>query len=121
MESSIENGKLVSNRVLKPGGITENYGLELAAAWGLDSSFMKRAFKLRDGDELLTTKSSRYNKNVYMEYCKMCKSKENLHTHHIREQHTADSNGLIENRFHKNKKFNLLVLCEDCHRKIHEN
>lgn len=120
MKAYIENNKLTSDRVLKDGGIVDNYGLELASAWGMSEDFMKRAYNLRDNNnELVSTKTSNYNKNVYMDCCKLCGSKKNLHTHHIKEQATADKNGLIESRFHKNKSFNLLVVCEDCHRKIH--
>jgi DNA mismatch repair protein MutS len=120
MDAYIENGKLVSNRILKPGGIVENYGLELARSWGMQPDLLKRAFVIRDGEgEIISTQSSRYNKDLYMDCCKICGSKDNLHTHHIQEQYRSDDKGLIENRFHKNKKFNLLVVCEECHRKIH--
>ena len=41
-----------------------------------------------------------------------------LHTHHINEQHTADEKGMIKH-FHKNIKFNLMIVCESCHNQIH--
>lgn len=119
MDAEISEGKLTSSRILKDGGITETYGLELASAWGMDRSLIKRAFQIRDGDHIVSTKVSRYNKDLYMDSCKLCGNKNNLHTHHIREQSTADSRGMIDGRFHKNRKFNLLVVCEDCHKKIH--
>jgi DNA mismatch repair protein MutS len=125
MDAYIENGKLVSSRLLLPGGIDDNYGLELAGAWGMQPDLLKRAFEIRESGEasetmeLLSTKSSRYNSDVYLDKCKICGSKENLHTHHIVEQKNSNESGLIYNRFHKNKKFNLLVVCEDCHKKIH--
>jgi DNA mismatch repair protein MutS len=128
MDAYIENGKLVSSRLLLPGGIDDNYGLELAGAWGIQSDLLKRAFEIRNRSgmseangtiELLSTKSSRYNSDVYLDKCKLCGSKENLHTHHIVEQKNSNESGLVYNRFHKNKKFNLLVVCENCHKKIH--
>ena len=39
-------------------------------------------------------------------------------THHIKEQHTADSNGFIDT-IHKNNGSNLLPLCKRCHNDIH--
>lgn len=117
MKAEINGSKLTSDRKLHPGGIVDNYGLELARAWGLDEKLLEKAFKIRDGEEII--KTSNYNKGVYMESCKICGSKKDLHTHHIVEQAKADKYGLIDGRYHKNKKFNLLVVCESCHRKIH--
>ena len=42
-----------------------------------------------------------------------------LHTHHINEQNESDENGMIKH-FHKNTKFNLMVLCEKCHHEVHQ-
>ena len=54
-----------------------------------------------------------------MDTCLLCGGKERLHTHHIQEQAKADKNGFIEH-FHKDEKFNLAVLCESCHRNLHD-
>ena len=50
----------------------------------------------------------------------MCHSNEQLETHHKEEQYKADANGFIRH-FHKNTKFNLMVLCHKCHAKITKN
>ena len=52
-----------------------------------------------------------------MDKCQVC-SKKSKHTHHIKEQNTADKNNIIGN-FHKNIKHNLVPLCESCHHKVH--
>lgn len=41
-----------------------------------------------------------------------------LHTHHIKEQHLADAKGMIDG-IHKNATSNLMVLCHQCHNKVH--
>ena len=53
-----------------------------------------------------------------MDKCKICNSRRATETHHIRFQRDADENGFIDH-FHKNKKFNLICLCEECHDNIH--
>ena len=52
-----------------------------------------------------------------MDKCQICNSKSE-HTHHIKEQNTADKNGIIDNH-HKNINHNLVQLCESCHHKVH--
>ena len=67
---------------------------------------------------ILSNKRSNYNKKVIMESCEKCGTKKNLHTQHINHQKDSDENGNI-GQFHKNIKHNLMVLCENCHKKIH--
>ena len=62
-------------------------------------------------------KCSNYNSDILMDVCQVCKGKSE-HTHHIKEQCTADSNGIIDNH-HKNITHNLVQLCESCHHKVH--
>ena len=57
--------------------------------------------------------------------CEVCqRERETVHhlpldTHHIREQQEADkATGLIEQRFHKNERHNLVQLCKTCHQAI---
>ena len=42
-----------------------------------------------------------------------------LDTHHINMQCSADTNGNINKQFHKNTQHNLVVLCKECHIKVH--
>jgi DNA mismatch repair protein MutS len=69
--------------------------------------------------------ASRYNRKHWNTECAVCEYRplterhQPLDTHHINEQRTADkTSGLIDYRFHKNEKHNLVTLCKQCHRKI---
>ena len=78
---------------------------------------------LDQGDYLLNTKKSKYNKKVYMDSCSVCGKKpqgSKLHTHHINEQSKSDKNGYIEH-YHKDSFFNLITLCDACHKNLHAN
>ena len=118
---------LIFNRKLKDGPGESIYGLEVAMSLSIDPEFIKKAMKTRNrligmNKQFLTTKTSRYNKNIYMDSCSMCGKNPNLgnelHTHHINEQHKADSTGYIEH-YHKDSSFNLITLCDECHKKVH--
>lgn len=97
--------------------------MEVCRSLHLPIEFIKRANEIRmslcDDPSLLPTgKPSRYNSSVLVEACEICGSKVDLHTHHILEQHTADKNGYIAIH-HKNRSYNLKVLCKICHMKEH--
>lgn len=120
------DGKIEYTRKLMDGSGDALYGLEVASVVGLPSSFMKMAFSFRNSienksDEILSTKKSRYNSEIYMDKCNRCGSTTDLCTHHINEQQDSDKNGIIDGRFHKNMKFNLEVLCKKCHVKHHND
>lgn len=122
----IENKKIV-NRELLDGNGSELYGVEIMEMLSIfDSKLIKRIYeyrKLIDNEkvEILTTKTSRYNSKLYMDKCERCGTKNNLQTHHKKEQHTADKFGIIENKFHKNAIYNLEVLCDECHTNHHNH
>lgn len=126
----IKDNILSFNRKLKDGHGDSIYGLEIAKTLDIGSEFMKNAFKFRNSLEkksnmILNTKKSKYNSLLYVHECHICKKQEkevgSLHTHHINFQKDADENGIIKNKyFHKNKIHNLVVLCNDCHEKVHE-
>ena len=117
MKVSIVNDKQIFNRILEPGKCEDNYGIEIAQHMKLPVEFIHQAVlirnQLQDNKELINSKRSRYNKDVYMTECQICKSKHNLHTHHIIFQ--KDNKGSS-----KNFKNNLMVLCEECHEKVHK-
>jgi DNA mismatch repair protein MutS len=125
-----EGNDIIFERTLKPGPCSDLYGLEVARAVGLDRVFMKQAFELRDeilqtNSEVLSSKRSRYNSKKIVNACEICGYKPSsslqkpLHTHHIQFQKDADENGYI-GKIHKNKKSNLVVLCDECHSDVHE-
>lgn len=120
----IKNNNIILNRKLEDGPSEKLYGLEIASVLGLDKNIIEESYKIRNkllnkSEDLISTKTSRYNKDLFVDSCIICNEKNNLHTHHILEQHTADSNGKI-GIYHKNIKNNLVVLCENCHQLTHK-
>jgi DNA mismatch repair protein MutS len=120
---------LIYDRKLKEGPGESIYGLEVAMSLSIDSAFISKAAEIRrrtldQGDHLLNTQKSKYNKKVYMDSCSICGKKPNgcgkLQTHHINEQSKADKNGYIEH-YHKDSSFNLITICDSCHKNIHNN
>lgn len=118
------SGRLVYNRKLEDGPGSSLYGLEVCRSLGISKDFIDRANEIRRGfeqipDLFLSTKKSKYNSRVYVDECSLCHAQINLQSHHLKEQSKADERGYIEHH-HKNAAFNLLVLCEGCHKKIHQ-
>jgi len=69
--------------------------------------------------------ASKYNAKVLMDECQVCQYRPPttahvpMDTHHIHEQqHAHKQTGLIQHRFHKNERHNLVPLCKPCHRMI---
>ena len=60
-----------------------------------------------------------------MDKCDICSEVKNLETHHIEFQKNCDKHGFILkddiSHIHKNHVSNLVVLCSECHDKIHNN
>jgi DNA mismatch repair protein MutS len=118
------NDTLVYNRKLKDGSGSSMYGIEVAKYLHLDRQFIDRANEIRRyfahlNEELLSTKKSRYNGNVYVDTCMLCGRAKDLQTHHLKEQHKADEKGFIDH-YHKNSEWNLVVLCRECHHNLHQ-
>lgn len=121
-----QHKKLVYDRLLQDGKGDELYGLEVCKAADLDKKFLHLAGLVRNSiidrsKSILTSKNSRYNSNVIVDECKICKNKDNIEVHHINHQKDASQDGMINNQFHKNIEHNLVVLCNDCHDLVHEN
>ena len=119
------NGKLIFDRELREGTGSNLYGLEVCYGLGLPSEFLKKAHEVRSEIEevsplLQSTKQSRYNKEVFVQECKVCQTQKSTEVHHIKEQHTASKEGFIYH-FHKNNAHNLVPLCESCHHLVHTN
>jgi len=116
------NKTLIFDRELKDGSGDSVYGLEVCKSLDLEKDFIKLATTIRQEilgtDTLLKNKKSKYNSKLIMDKCKICNIKQATETHHIRFQRDADENGFIDH-FHKNKKFNLICICEECHNNIH--
>ncbi len=126
-------GRIQFERKLKEGPGGSVYGLEVCEHLNMDSKFLARAFKIR---EMITPekteerskiiKVSKYNRNKIIKKCESCgysprlPTDQPLHTHHVRERHLADENGMIDG-VHVDSVSNLAVLCEQCHRRAHAN
>jgi len=115
---------LIFNRILKPGKCPNKYGLEIAAHMKLDPTFINRAMKIRsnydeEASSLTPCKASTYNSRVYVDQCRVCAAVKNLVVHHIVAQREFDGNNCIPYR--KNIEHNLVVLCEECHHRVHHS
>jgi len=118
---SCDGGVLTYDRKLNDGPGPAIYGLKVCEAMGLPDDFVKGANEIlnelmNQSTSIVNTKSSGYNKDVFMDECKVCKGLPE-ETHHIKEQCSADDNGMIDHH-HKNKKHNLITLCKSCHNKV---
>ena len=116
---------IVYDRILKEGSGDNFYGLNVAKYLISDVKFMnlaniikKDVFELPD---LLNTKTSNYNLDLYMDKCQICEIQPKkleipLETHHITFQKDF-INGINSNKYHlkKNHKSNLVILCSKCH------
>ena len=124
-----ETKSLIFDRKLKDGPGESIYGLEVAMSLSIDSAFISKAAEIRrrvldQGNHLLNPQKSKYNKKIYLDSCSVCGKKPNgfgkLQTHHIAEQSKANKNGYIEH-YHKDSTFNLITLCDSCHKNLHSN
>jgi len=116
-----EKDILIYDRKLAEGSGPSIYGLKVCEAMGMERDFISFAKGVQNNFEkskVLTTKKSQYNKDIFMDECKMCfKKSEYLETHHIKDQQFADENNMIDGH-HKNVKHNLVPLCKECHLRI---
>lgn len=117
-----EKNILIFDRKLREGSGESIYGLEVCKSLDLDKDFIELAYTIRKENlgnlNLIKYKKSKYNSNLILDKCHICKNNDATETHHIRFQKDADEDGFIDN-FHKNKKFNLIGLCDNCHDRIH--
>jgi len=118
--------KLIFNRLLQNGSGSSVYGLEFAKSLHMDSEFLESANKIRkrlsnDFDELellVKKKTSKYNKDLYVTKCIICGDiAEDVH--HISHQSSSNKYGYI-GHFHQDHKHNLVPLCKEHHKEIHE-
>ena len=116
-----EKDILIYDRKLEKGSGPSIYGLKVCEAMGLSKDFISFAKNVQSNFEknkITTTKTSKYNSDIFMDECKMCFAKDkDLETHHIKDQQYADKNNMIDNH-HKNVKHNLVPLCKGCHLKV---
>lgn len=121
-EMELENEKLYIpniehryNRRLLEGSGKSLYGIEIAKQIGLPESFIRRAFEIREQEP----QKSKYNRRLVKTECFICKSKEELHTHHITPQIRFETDIALK-ACNKNGLYNLVVLCKNCHEQLHK-
>lgn len=139
VEHDEKSDRLVYDRLLKPGSGERIYGITVAKYIIKDEKFIKKALEIkniltdREKDSVVvSTKKSRYNSELLMDRCTLCGVREGekkngksakssmLETHHINHQKDC-VDGFVKDKPHiqKNQIFNLVVLCQQCHDKIH--
>jgi DNA mismatch repair protein MutS len=114
--------KLLFDRKLKDGQGSTLYGLEVCRALDLNNEFLRLSNQFRRelleiDHNIVAIKKSRYNAAHYVDTCALCNKKAE-EVHHIKQQADAGDDGFIGTS-HKNAKYNLLNVCEECHDKIH--
>jgi DNA mismatch repair protein MutS len=118
VERSEEGGFKFIRKLVK-GKCGDIYGIEIAIHMDMNNEFIKNASKIRNklvNNFIIRDKVSRYNSDVYLTECRVCQKRDSLHTHHIKFQRNFSSDDKT-----KNYKGNLIVLCEECHQKVHKN
>jgi hypothetical protein len=66
--------------------------------------------------------TSKYNINKIISLCEICKVANACDVHHINQQYANENNIINDNEngiFNKNKLWNLVSLCKECHQSIH--
>lgn len=125
---------LIFDRKLKPGPGEAIYGITVASSIIHDKDFIDLAIEIKneitkqDGS-LISGKKSKYNAEMYIHECQLCHKKEvkghvsNLETHHIHFQKDCED-GFVKKdgkkHIKKNSKSNLVVLCNECHDRLHK-
>ena len=126
--------ELVFSRKLLEGTGESIYGITIAKYILDDPDFINTAVEFKNelmeqqgiNYKVINDKKSLYNKDIYMDSCYICDSENKLEAHHINFQKDFKQtiNGLInEKKKHllKDDKANLVVLCDKCHDKLHNN
>jgi DNA mismatch repair protein MutS len=121
LKVTIEDDDIVYDRRLQKGNGETIYGIEVARAMKMGEEFIKMAYEIRativgSDNNVLTSKTSRYNSRVIVNTCEIC-GEPGVDTHHIKFQCTA-VDGIIDH-YHKHVDHNLVVLCKRCHRAVH--
>ena len=115
-----DNERLIYDRHLSDGQGESFYGLTVAKFLMRDKLFNDRVGEiLKEYDEYDTPKKSNYNDDFMIE-CHICKSKNNLESHHIIPQKDFDKNHTHKTLIHikKDNYSNIVTLCDKCHDKI---
>lgn len=111
---------LVYDRSLRSGDGPKTYGVEVCRYLDMPDHFVKRAIQFRQilekGRLDSAALTSKYNKSLLHDgVCESCGKQSSAEVHHIKHQasHQKIQSGQM------NMLSNLMVLCEECHDKVH--
>ena len=122
---------LIYDRKLKEGSGDKVYGILVAKYIIQNKDFIELTNQIKNelsniDSSIIPDKKSKYNSDVYVYKCQMCNKNDvvgdklPLQTHHINFQKNCKDDKVIGKEYIlKNSQSNLVVLCEDCHEKIH--
>ena len=118
------NDNLIFNRKLQDGVGLTNYGLSVARSLYMPTTFMDRAFHLRNkyfpnNKGCLSLPTTKYNSDKIKTLCELCNKAVGTEIHHMQQQKDADQNGFI-GHFDKNHMANLMSICSKCHDETHK-
>jgi DNA mismatch repair protein MutS len=120
------NDCVIYNRKLRDGSGDKIYGLEVCKSLDLPKEFMDTAFSILNKyyhKDVLSYDGSKYNRSKIKSICELCKYNPGEHIHHLLYQKEG-VNDFINTNFnssvHKNHTANLINICEDCHKNIHD-
>ena len=124
------NDTLIYDRHLSDGQGETFYGLQVAKFLMKDKTFNERTNEiLKEYDitqniqNIHKLSTSKYNSQVYLNCCEICKITTQLETHHIVWQKDFNEKNINNNKFYlqKNDSSNLVTLCTKCHDKVDRN
>lgn len=124
MHMSVErdqaSGSIIFKRKLEPGSGDRTYGVEIARSLDMGQEFTSLAEKIRrrvtkGHPDLVRRRKSRYNSRVNADVCGVCRTSAE-ETHHIKPRHTFKDSATNDDM---NAMWNLVPLCEACHRDAH--
>ena len=126
--------KLIYSRKIQPGSGPNSYGILVCESMNLDDEFIMKAKEIRTNMNStggsneqsyteIATLGSKYNTNKVIAMCEVCSNHIATDVHHINQQCDANQNGIINDMengiFNKNKLWNLVSLCKECHIGVH--
>ena len=112
-----ETGELIYDRKLKPGAGDSNYGIEVAKFLKISPELISLAIDIRAKYFInKMKKSSKYNKGVICDNCKICNMPA-VDIHHIYQQ--GETNNDYVDNIYIHDKSNLVPLCEIHHNMVH--
>lgn len=115
---------LIFSRKLLDGPGEDFYGLKVAKFLLDDSDFNEKSKIIEDQynttvENININQTNKYNSNMMVKKCYICKSKKNLEVHHINWQKDCNKYFVKEKpHIKKNSMANLITLCRHCHDEV---